>query len=781
MRTRMFAMSAGIIWVGFWPALVSWFPVLLLALFLLILARGLTTVFAGLAEVLLFSGFLLTGVCWHLLRAEQRLDQRLPEHLEGQDLLVQGYVATIPEQRPAGDRFQFVVESAEDPFTHGRILLNSYGHQQFKAGQRWQLVVRLQQPHGSANPGSFDYEAWLFQQGIAARGYIRASDDNRQLPGTRRFVLTLRSTVRDRLLTVTEGLSFQSVLLALTLGERGLLTDQQWALFTQTGTNHLVVISGLHVVLVATLCALVFSKCWRMSGRLMILLPAQQAGAVAGIGAALLYSALAGFALPTQRAVIMVVVFVLSRLLALNGNNWFSLQLAMLLVLLLDPLAATGSGFWLSFTAVSALLLVYKKHQTSTANNRLKVSVRRMVTPQLAVFVGLLVPLGFWQGQIALLAPVANFVAIPVVSWLVVPLSLLASLLSGISTNASQWLFGIANLIFSGLYLLLERLVLFSGFSPNWQVNPLANVVLVPAGIGALLLLLPGYANSRWLATLLLSPLFWTGTNAATENILELHVLDVGQGLAVVLRTASHTLVYDTGPRFSSGFDSGSAIVYPALRQLGVKQVDLLVVSHGDNDHAGGVAGLVAAMPVKSVIAGEHAVDLSVPVHPCVQDQTWSWDGVDFRFLHPAEGGIFQGNNSSCVLLISTVGFQLLLPGDIDARIERRLLNQPWPDDRLEVLVSAHHGSNTSSSLSFLANIHPQLVIHSAGYRNQFGHPTPRVQDRIERLGGEQLNTADSGMISVALENHGMRAAVHRYREAARRYWRWSKSSQTGR
>ena len=779
MRTRMFAVSAGIVWVGFWPALVPWDTVLLLFLFVQGLARGIAGFSRGLAQALLLAGLLLSGVCWHLFRAEQRLEQRLPEYLEGQDLLIQGFVATIPEQRSTGQRFQFVIENAArdaGAFQAERILLNSYGQHEFKAGERWQLVVRLQQPHGSANPGSFDYEAWLFQQAISARGYIRASDENRLLGTGSSSLLSLRGLLRERLLAVTDGLPFQSVLLALTLGERSLLTDEQWALFTNTGTNHLVVISGLHVLLVATLCGLLVSKSWRLHARLPGFFPAQQAGALAGIGGALIYSALAGFALPTQRALIMVVAFVCVRLLGLNSNNWFSFQLAMLLVLLMDPLAATGAGFWLSFGAVATLLLVQKVNRNSGRTGRQKLSLRRVLVPQLAVFVGLLVPLGYWQGQVSLLAPLANMVAIPVVGWLVVPLGLLASLMAGISVGMSQWLFGLASQILAWLFRVLEGLVLLFDLGQGWQVNPLTDDMLVLAALGALLLLLPGYASSRWLAMLLLSPLLLPAEEDSPDNILELHVLDVGQGLAVVLRTATHTLVYDTGPRFSSGFDTGTAIVVPMLHQLGVKRVNLLVVSHGDNDHAGGAAGLLARMPVDEVVAGEQSIGVVGPVEPCSGGNSWTWDRVEFRFLHPADGSSYQGNNSSCVLLVSTGSFQVLLPGDIEAGVERQLLRQPWWDDQLEVLISAHHGSNTSSSLSFLANLRPQLVIHSAGYRNQFGHPTARVQQRIERVGGRQLTTASSGMVSVVLGNHETGAEVQRYRQIARRYWHWSNS-----
>jgi competence protein ComEC len=776
MRTRMFAVSAGIISVGFWPQLLSWIPVLVLTLVLFCLAAGLSRSCRDLADWLLLAGFVLAGMCWHLYQAEQRLERRLPERLEGQDLRVEGYVASIPEQRPVGQRFQFVIEHAESGFSPRRILLNSYDEIQFKAGERWQLQVRLQRPHGAANPGTFDFEGWLFQQGIVARGYVRSSSYNRPIPGSMMTLLVLRASIRERLLAVSDGLPFQSVLLALTLGDRNLLTDEQWKVFSNTGTNHLVVISGLHVALVAGLLALLVSRGWRWNGRLMALLPAQQAGAVVAIGGALVYAAMAGFALATQRAAIMVSVFVACRLLAVNGNSWFSFQLAMLLVLLLDPMAATGQGFWLSFSAVAALLLVHRNRVINQVGTVPKTRLLKLVVPQLAVFIGLLVPLGHWQGQISLLAPLANLVAIPVVSWLVVPISLLAAVTSPVSPLVSGALFDLADRIFSGLYQFLELLPGLPVIGKSWAINPLPFDMLSLAATGCLLLLLPDLANSRLLGLLLLCPLFSSAAKPTAEGVLEMHVLDVGQGLAVVVRTANHALVYDSGPRFSSGFDSGTAIVLPVLRRLGVERIELLIASHADNDHAGGIAGLASNLPVDRILAGEALPDLPVPVEQCRRGNSWQWDGIDFRFLHPPRAGGYRGNNASCVLLISAGTFQLLLPGDIDAGIERQLLREIVPDDKLEVLVSAHHGSNTSSSLSFLASLRPRLVIHSAGYRNQFGHPSSPVTERISRFGGHQLSTPGSGMVRVVLPAFGAEAAIYRYRDRFKRYWHWSKS-----
>lgn len=778
MRTRMFAIAAGIIWVGFWPDLLPWRSTASLSLLFFCTAAGLSRFHGNWIEALILMGFLLMGSSWHLYHGEKKLEQQIPSRLEGQDLYVEGYVASIPEPRSIGQSFHFYIEHSRDEFSHRKVLLNTYDDLAFTAGQRWKLLVRLQRPHGSANPGTFDYEGWLFQQGISARGYVRRSSYNGLIAQTSTTLLGVRAVFREKLLAITTGLAFQSVLLALTLGDRNLLDDSQWQVFSDTGTNHLVVISGLHIALVAWLFACLVSGVWRFSAQLTDMLPSQQAGAFAAIGGALLYAAMADFALPTQRAVIMVVIFVAGRMLAVNGNSWFSFFLAMLLVLLWDPTAATGSGFWLSFAAVASLLLTHRRPFSQQVDDSIGNRLQRLLAPQLAVFVGLMIPLSYWQGQVSLLAPAANLVAIPVVSWLVVPLSLLAAAFSPISFVVSRQFFELADRIFGWLYYLLEQLATLPVFGTTWRSHLLSVDMLLVAAFGCLLLLLPRIGNSRVLGLLLLSPLFSSVPGPEGQGSMAIHILDVGQGLAVIVRTANHALVYDSGPRFSSGFDSGTAIVAPVLRRLGIKKVELLVVSHADNDHAGGVVGLLANMPIDRLLLGEELPALSEPAEKCARHIAWQWDGIDFRFMHPPVESEYSGNNASCVLLISAGKFQILLPGDIDASIERRLISEFEHGESIEVLVSAHHGSNTSSNLNFLATVRPQLVIHSAGYRNQFGHPSTRVLDRVSRIGANQLSTSDNGMISIVLRELDEKPEIRLYRDRFKRYWHWSKPEE---
>ncbi|MCB1669893.1 MAG: DNA internalization-related competence protein ComEC/Rec2 [Gammaproteobacteria bacterium] len=788
----MLAFVLGVCLVGIWSGLPDWtWPAAVAATLLSsgFLIGRLHTRFTGNAALcpgpvaesptgcwltrvgilLALTGWLTTGVTWHVLVAQQRLDQRLPARLEGQDLLVSGYVSSIPEQQPGRQRFRFVIENGPAGVAGRQVLLSEYGAQPFRAGQMWQLVVRLQRPHGSANPGTFDYEAWLFQQRIAARGYVRDSPENQYRHQQRRTLASLRQALRDRLQLASAGLRNQSLFLALTLGERGALSGPDRDLYASTGTSHLVVISGLHVALVAGFCALLAGRLWRLSRLLVNLFPAPRVAALMALAGALLYSLLAGFGLPTQRALVMVSVFMSLRLLGLHGAPAVSLLQAALLVLLRDPIAVISAGFWLSFSAVAALLLV-ANGLPREPGGQVSLAWRNLLAPQLAVLIGLLVPLGFWIGSVALLAPLANLIAIPLVSWVLIPLCLGASVMSIVWTPAARIVFQLADLVAS---LLLTWLHWVAGLTAlgSWPVAGGSGVLLVAAAIGSLLLLIPGSGHYRLLGCLLVLPYLAPVKNPTPGVGLAVHVLDVGQGLAVVVRTASHTLVYDTGPRYPSGFDSGAALLVPVLQRLGVTRLDRLLVSHGDNDHAGGVGGLLRQFPVVEVLAGEALESVPVPVRLCSRGQRWNWDGVQFTILHPPASEPRQGNNSSCVLEIRAGDYSVLLPGDVEAEAERRLLTSDPGLAPIDLLVSAHHGSTTSSSWAFLAATRPRLVIHSAGYHNRFGHPALPIQERIQTLGGRQLLTARQGMISVYFHGDSPDFRVESWRQVSRRYW----------
>ncbi|WPL12870.1 MULTISPECIES: DNA internalization-related competence protein ComEC/Rec2 [Thiorhodovibrio] len=692
------------------------------------------------------------------------LCQPFDESLLRQDLLIQGRVAGLPDQTSERARFLFHIERAsrqldaeqqpESPSTSEplelpeQVRLSWYkGAPQIKAGERWSLLVRLKPPHGFVNPAGFDYERWLFQQGIGATGYVRDSDQNRRLdagPGDQ-WLNHLRQQLRARIIAVLGETRAAALVRALVLGDREGLTPPDWQVLTRTGTNHLLAISGLHIGLIATAAFFLTRGFWARAGSLPLWLAAPRAGAVMAMLAALGYSALAGFAVSTQRALAMLAVVLVALIAGRTLRPFAALSLALLAVLLVDPLAMLSYGFWLSFGAVSALLYALggRLGQPSLFAGWSRA--------QWTVALGLLPLLLLLFGRASLIAPPVNLIAVPLFSVLL-PAILLATLIS----LASSWTLPLT-LIGAGLEHGLNLLATLAelpwatiglGERPLW--------VWGAAFAGVALLLAPRGLPGRWLGLIYLLPLLLVRPLPPAPGTAAVTVLDVGQGLAVVIRTARHTLVYDLGPRFPSGFNTGTAVVAPYLRALGIGEVDLLVVSHADQDHAGGLSGLLEENPVARLLSGEpaeleSALSSGVTAEPCQAGQQWHWDGVELAILHPSAATQLEGNDSSCVLKITTGGASLLLSGDAGNRIEAGLVREYGQALRAEVLVAGHHGSATSSARVFLEQVDPRWVIYSAGFANRYGFPAKVVSERVDHLGIPSLNTATTGAISFLL------------------------------
>lgn len=717
------------------------------------------------------------GVLWHGLWAEARLAARLPAELEGQDLWLTGQVVNLPTRTGAATQFQFDVTDSIAALQGRRVLLNDYSAAEMITGQRWNLRVRLNRPHGFANPGGFDYEAWLLQQGIAAKGYVRTDSNNRLLGSETASLGVLRAVIRARLLEATTALPHQAIILALAVGDRSALTTEDWELMSASGTNHLFVISGLHIGLVWVAVYGLLSGLLRLWPGVSRYWPRQKWAASGALLAAFVYCLLAGFTLPTRRAFAMTAVFVLTQLgnrpVAVSLRFW----LALALVLTLDPLAPITAGFWLSFGAVAALLLgLAGRSHLQTKRTDI---AGRWLRPQLVVFVGLLPLLILWTGQVAVLAPAVNVLAIPLVGLLVVPLTLLAVVVLPMSGVVAGVLLLGADRLLGGLFFALDGL---AEATAPWSLltAPALSLTTLLFLLGAVVLLLaPLPWSRRWLVLPLTLPLLLPAPPSLAENTVQVHILDVGQGLAVIVQSRNHSLVYDTGARLSPEFSLGSAVVVPVLRQLGIREVDTVVVSHFDNDHAGGLVDLLAAVPVTRLISsdpGRAAAAIAsnpVPHEICRDGQTWQWDGVTFRFLHPPSEPVSRGeeNNGSCVLHVQFGTQRLLLPGDIEQEAEHRLAATYRQALGSDVLVAPHHGSNTSSTYAFVKAVAPDYVVYTAGYRNSFGHPTPRTRARYTDLGARDYLTHATGMLSFTLTGHGPLAPPTRYRETRRRYW----------
>ncbi len=710
----------------------------------------------------------LAGFLWSLVYAHHILQETLPTDLIGKDVVIEGHIASLPAQKSRHLQFEFDVQRAweaeQSVVIPKRIRLNWYRSfpAELRAGDQWRLQVRLKPPHGFRNPGGFDYEAWLFQHRIRATGYVRQSNQNQPLATGWAYPLQrLRQALRSQLSDTLEDSPVKGVLLALVIGDRSAISPAQWQTLQRTGTNHLMAISGLHIGLVAGLAFLLGQRLWRYSGRGMLWLPAPKAGAILALLAAVGYAALAGFSIPTQRALIMVAVV----MLALLANRAIvpsrTLATALLLVLLFDPLAVLASGFWLSFAAVAIIFY--------GLNGRLGRLPRwyQGVRVQWWISVGLFPLVILLFQRASLIAPIANLLAVPVVSLLVVPLALVGSMLLPLSDWLSEPLLQLAAAIMHGVMLGLDWLAQWP--LASWAGAVSSGWVAVLAVLGVVLLLAPRGLPARSLGLVLLLPLAAGGPSAIPHGTVRFTLLDVGQGLAAVVETQHHALVFDTGPRFSERFDTGAAVVVPYLRQRGWRQLDHLIISHGDMDHIGGAESVLAAIPV-------HAISSSVPdklaprpAIPCRRGQRWEWDGVEFVMLHPAQDFAHRRNNASCVLKVNAGNHSLLLTGDIEKAAERHLLREGGTDLRADILVAPHHGSNTSSTTAFIQAVAPKYVLFPVGYRNRFRFPRPTVVARYQQQQVAMLNTASAGAIRFELGTGGLSPA--RYRLDARRYW----------
>lgn len=696
----------------------------------------------------------VAGFVWACLYHHQQLGDRLPAELDGQVIQVQGLVQGLPEVTSTGWRFMIVEATATDTGSRlPRMRAHWYGGEQVQPGERWTFELRVRRPRGMANPGRFDYEAWLYARGVGALASVRSGQREDARPAG---FGPVREQLRQRLAGALDNRTDHLRLAALVVGDRGVLSRADWDVLQATGTAHLMVISGLHVGMLAAavfgLAALIGRLGW-----LPVPWPRLWLAAPLAILAAALYAGLAGFAVPTQRALLMVSLVLLAQLVYRQPGPWMFWVAALCLVTLVDPAAPLMAGFWLSFMAVGLLIL--------GMHGRLQQRGIwwRWGRAQWVIFLGLWSWLLLWGMPGSLSAPVVNVLAIPWVSLLVVPAALLGTLLEILF--GFSWLLRVAawalTLLFEALNWAAQwhtpRYLAFPGWL-NWAVGTL----------GALALISP-LARLLWLPALMcLSALLAQPQTRPAEGQLWVTVLDVGQGLAVVLQTREHSLLYDTGARLSSGFDLGEAVVHPALIELGVSRLDVMLISHADNDHAGGALAVRSRMPVNEVLAGQHE-DLpeALQARACRPGETWSWNGVQFSVIYSAPPPA-PPNERSCVLLAGVGGAQVILPGDLGLRGEYQMLGHNLS---AELMLAPHHGSRTSSSYAFIRAVDPRWVVFSAGYGNSYNHPHPKVVDRYRELGVEPVYTSRAGAVRFVLDEAGGSYREWFWRDKARRFW----------
>jgi competence protein ComEC len=714
----------------------------------------------------------IIGFFWAAWHAQITLDNMLDTPLEGRTVLVQGVIVDIPGGTPArGIHFLFRAErlDAGNGWTeYARTLRLAWYQSREKPalGERWRLAVRLKRPHGYANPGGFDYERWLFQQGISATGYVREDGRNRRLGNRPRlFTDGFRRTVADYFDSRTHPPPGMALIRALTIGDDGAIDAAHWDVLRATGTTHLMVISGTHISLVAGLVFWLTRRLWVRLDGYPETLPAARAAGVAALLTATWYAMLTGLGIPSRRALIMLAVGIVALLAGRWSRPAQVLALAVIATLVVDPQAVLATGWWLSFWAVTMIVSI-------TAGRFGRAGIwSRLTRVHVILAVGMTPLLLLVFQQTSLIAPLANLLAVPWVSLLVVPIALAGTVLLSVSTTAAGWLLQLAAGLMDLLWAALSRLASLD-FALLSQPQPLT-WTLPPAIAGILLLFTPRGFPGKWPGLVLLLPMLSSRAPAPESGAVWVTLLDVGQGLSTVVRTRGHTLVYDAGPAFGPDFDTGRAVVVPYLRSQGVGRIDMLVVSHGDNDHIGGVASLLKGYPVDEVQAGIPERVIMHRARQCRHGERWRWDGVGFAVLHPDARSYRKGNNASCVIRIEAGGGRhILLTGDIEAVAEQQLVQDSRDHLSADVLVVPHHGSRTSSSPEFVEAVHPGYALFPTGYRNRYRFPRKAVTDRYRKAGAVLLETAAHGAITVRLASDGRLPQVEAYRCAERRYWR---------
>ncbi|VEF12296.1 DNA internalization-like competence protein ComEC/Rec2 [Pseudomonas fluorescens] len=737
MRTGMMALAAGLLAPMFLPALP---PVGLMMLLPL----------AGLALLALRRyrlALLLLGFGWACINAQWALNDRLAPSLDGETRWLEGRVVGLPQNAGGVVRFEFADARSRQQEMPTLMRLAWYGGPPVSSGERWRLAVKLKRPAGLLNPDAFDYEAWLLAQRIGATGTIK--DGQRLSPARGAW----RDSIRQRLLA-TDAQGRAGALAALVLGDGSGLSRDDWQILQDTGTVHLLVISGQHIGLLAALMYGLVAGLARY-GLWPLRWPWLPWACGMAFAAALGYGLLAGFDVPVQRACVMVGLVLLWRLRFRHLGAWWPLLLAFNGVLLFDPLASLRPGLWLSFAAVAVLIFTFggrlgawRWWQTWTR-------------AQWLIAIGLCPVLLALNLPISLSGPLANLLAVPWVSLVVLPPALLGTLLLPVPYvgEGLLWLAG-------GLVDWLFRvLALIAGQWPAWTAPSISAWVWALGSFGAVLLLLPRGVPMRALGWPLLLILVVPPRERLNEGLADVWQLDVGQGLAILVRTRHHTLLYDAGPRFGE-FDLGARVVLPALRKLGVENLDLLLLSYADADHAGGALSIARGLKVARTISGDPpGLPAELNAQACESGQQWQWDGVRFQLWQWSDAD--DSNQRSCVLQIEANGERLLLTGDIDTHAERVLLDSPLAVPT-HWLQSPHHGSRSSSSMALLKVLQPESVLISRGHGNSFGHPHPTVLARYRKQRLRIYDSAEHGAIHLQLGTFSPPVMMRQQR----RFWR---------
>ena len=767
MRLASFALLLGILSCHLlFEFVTQWWIGVLLFTFMIIV--GLIRSRYRIPMFWLIFGFI--SMWWHI---SSILTQHLPMELENQPVVIVGKMVSFPRNEAEYRQGDFLISQLHfdgkiQPF-QGIVRLTWHFSPQaivnfpeWTPQQTWQFTARLHSVHEVINFDIFDYSNFLFQQRIRAVGRIERATLPQLLTSAPHIHI---DRWRYQLMLKINKLQIENplrgIIIALTLGEGQGISQPHWQLFRNTGIIHLVVISGSHITLIAWLIFSLVDKIWRYTGRLVLWLPAPQIAAFVSLLGALGYALLAGFSIPTQRAVIMVAVVIINKLLARQTRTSDLIATALFFVLLYDPLAILSNGFWLSFLAVAAI--AWALHGRTPPQRWLLKLNYQFLTTQYAVFTVLFPILLLYYSTFPLNSFLANFIAIPWFNLVIVPLVLTGAGLTAFFPTLANNCFEFATIILHGCLSVLDWLA-----QNHWSVKIIAPPTLITltlASLGIAILLLPRGFPSRWLGYILLFPIFFSPPAKPIKGEIWFTLFDIGQGLAAMIQTQNYTLIYDTGDK-KGNTTMVERVILPYLQARKIYQIDMLMISHVDADHSSGIDVLEKNVQIDQIVSSDSIKNNGL----CRAGQHWTWDAVEFKVLHPETVENYSSNNRSCVLKIQTGEHGILLAGDIENIVEHRLTRHYPYDLKSEILVVPHHGSKTSSSESFVRVVEPQYALISSGYLNRFKHPKAEVVQRYQLHGVKLLNTAEVGAITFKITAQQI-SAPRLARVERHRYW----------
>lgn len=777
--------SSGVLFAGILPSLPSmWWCLTTVPLIVI-------SPFNALARILLFGLF---GFFWGVFSGYQMLDNQLRESDEGVLFTISGWVEGLPQTNDKSVRFWLVTDkwftAQGDLITKTmpkKIQLNYYFSASkpslpIKPNDHLKVRVKLKASRGMVNFSGFDYQVWLMRKGIGATGSVVEVVEHSQIGvnSLQSMIDLWRWNLKDNILNAS--VIHEGVLTALLIGENDYISADDWLLMQRTGTSHLIAVSGLHVGFLALVGFAIGSVMGRMLQAFSPISIRVRVGGAIKVAAftsivfAGIYSALAGFNIPTLRTFVMICLFNAAIILSRKTSITNILASALVCTLLIDPLAGYDIGFWLSFGAVGLLIAYFGGRRqitgSPTLTDRFLKQLSYFIQSQWLMTFGLLIPLILFLSSVSLVSPLANLIAIPLVTFAIVPLVLMSAFVSYFSKSMSTMLVQLADFLTDVLVEILTQLIFYTSdfATPVISITP---VVLMLIGVAVMLQLVPrefGLLPLAILSWIVVFTLYLIG--GKKEPSWEVVFFDVGQGTSVLVRDESYTLIYDLGPKYSDKFVASTGILLPYLHRRGITKVDDLVVSHWDQDHAGGYQEFLSRINVSRVSIGEPSRngDFADNAVSCHHHQPWQTTNASFQFLSSVES--FQGgaNNRSCVLLITIGNRQILLMGDLEERGEWALLRTSLLPKDVDVLLAGHHGSRTSSNPSFVKYLNPKHVIYTAGYKNAYGHPHPVVQKRFADVGTKPFSTGLDGAIRLTGNVDGS-LNLETARRTHRRYW----------